>query len=94
VGVSPVIAGKAVKGPAAKMFAEFGIQPSALSVAQHYHRLLNGFVFDRIDENQSVEIQQLGLRTMVTDTLMRNAQERTRLAKEVIEFGINLIQSR
>ena len=54
VVISPIIGGKTVKGPAAKMFAELGIVPSALAVAEHYHDSLKscftGFVLDRVDE--------------------------------------------
>ncbi len=49
VAVSPIIGGKTVKGPAAKMYAELGIEPSALAVAKHYHDLLRGFVLDKED---------------------------------------------
>ena len=49
IAVSPIIGGKTVKGPAAKMYAELGIQPSALAVAEHYRGLLSGFVLDNVD---------------------------------------------
>ncbi|MBN1146225.1 MAG: 2-phospho-L-lactate transferase [Anaerolineales bacterium] len=89
--VSPIIGGQAVKGPAAKMYAELGIQPSALSVARHYQNLLSGFVLDRLDEQQVDDIHLLGMRTLVTDTLMRTPLERARLGKEVIDFGLRLL---
>jgi LPPG:FO 2-phospho-L-lactate transferase len=91
VAVSPIIAGKTVKGPAAKMYSELGIDPSAASVARHYRGLLNGFVFDELDKEQSKIIEESGLRIHYTDTLMRNTQERTRLAEEVLQFGERLI---
>ena len=47
--VSPIIGGQAVKGPAAKMYRELGIEPSALAVAKHYQNLITGFVFDEVD---------------------------------------------
>jgi len=86
LAVSPIIAGQAVKGPAAKMFAELGVQPSALAVAQHYQPLLRGFVLDRQDEAQSAEIRRLGLEVLVTDTLMTSLADRERLAREVLDF--------
>ncbi len=49
VAVSPIIGGQTIKGPAAKMFEELGLQPSTFSVAQHYGELLQGFVLDQID---------------------------------------------
>ncbi|MCP4372855.1 MAG: 2-phospho-L-lactate transferase, partial [Deltaproteobacteria bacterium] len=49
IAVSPIIGGKAVKGPAAKMYAELGIQPSARAVAAHYGSLLAGLMLDEVD---------------------------------------------
>ena len=63
------------------------IQPSALAVARHYADLLAGFVLDRVDENQVSRIDDLNMRTLVTDTWMKTRQDRRRLAEEVIEFG-------
>jgi LPPG:FO 2-phospho-L-lactate transferase len=91
VAVSPIIGGETVKGPAAKMFAELGIPPSAAAVARHYAGLLNGFVLDQVDGGLELEIQRLGMRTCVTDVLMKTPLDRARLAKEVIAFGMELI---
>jgi LPPG:FO 2-phospho-L-lactate transferase len=96
IAVSPIIAGVAVKGPAAKMYLEMGVNPSATSVAQHYGShdmggLLNGFVFDQLDADQDEEITGLGLATLVTNTLMKTPEDRMHLAEEVIEFGSKLI---
>jgi len=87
LAVSPIIGGKTVKGPAAKMYAELGIQPSALAVARHYGTLLNGFVLDTVDAAQAEAVQALNIRTLVTDTLMPDSNERRRLAQEVLDFG-------
>lgn len=87
VAVSPLIGGKAVKGPAAKMFAELGIQPSASAVAGHYRDLLAGFVLDRADKAAAAGIP---CPTLVTDTLMETAADRRRLAQDVIDFIKNL----
>ena len=90
VAISPIIGGKTVKGPAAKMYAELGIQPSALSVARHYRDTLTGFLLDVQDVQQVMDIQSLGMHTCVTDTMMVTSQDRARLAKEVVEFGWSL----
>jgi len=87
IAVSPIIGGKAVKGPAAKMFSEMGIAPSALAVANHYGKLLSGFVLDQTDTEQLEAIQALGIMALATDTLMNSSADRQRLAKEVLEFG-------
>ena len=91
VAVSPIIAGQAVKGPAAKMFQELGISPSALSVARHYHGLAAGLVIDRADETLAEPIGELGFQAMATNTWMKTADDRARLAQEVLDFGIRII---
>ncbi|MDP2777986.1 MAG: 2-phospho-L-lactate transferase [Anaerolineales bacterium] len=83
VAVSPIIGGKAVKGPAAKMYSELGIEPSALAVAEHYRGLLSGFVLDSIDAELSMKI---AVKTLATDTLMKNLSDRARLATDVLHF--------
>jgi LPPG:FO 2-phospho-L-lactate transferase len=83
VAVSPIIGGKAVKGPAAKMYGELGITPSAQAVAEHYGDLLTGFVLDDIDRNLT---NLLRLKTLVTDTIMMRMEDRIRLGEEVLSF--------
>ncbi len=98
IAVSPIIAGAAVRGPAAKMYLEMGLNPSAASVAQQYGTwnmggLLNGFVFDRLDIDQDEEISGLGMATLVTNTLMKTLEDRIRLAEEVVDFGKKLVNA-
>jgi LPPG:FO 2-phospho-L-lactate transferase len=83
VAVSPIIGGHTVKGPAAKMYAELGIQPSALAVAEHYRGLLNGFVLDEVDKSLASEIES---QTLTTDTLMDSLTKRASLAGDVLHF--------
>jgi LPPG:FO 2-phospho-L-lactate transferase len=90
VGVSPIISGKTVKGPAAKMYAELGIEPSALAVARHYGGLLDGFLFDQQDAELTGQIEALGLTIHLTNSLMQNTQDRIRLAEEVLTLGKHL----
>ncbi len=86
IAVSPIIGGKTVKGPAAKMYSELGIKPSALAVAEHYRNILASFVLDSVDSEMESNIKQLDIRTLVTDTLMNNLTDRTRLAQDVLNF--------
>jgi LPPG:FO 2-phospho-L-lactate transferase len=86
IGVSPIIGGQTVKGPAAKMYAELGIQPSALAVAKHYHNLLTDFIIDTADANLEKDIQKLKVRTLVTNTLMKTTDDRCRLAQDVLNL--------
>lgn len=83
VAVSPIIGGKTVKGPAAKMYAELGIQPSALAVAEHYHDLLSGFVLDHADAELA---EKIPIPTITTDILMDSLTKRARLAQDVLHF--------
>ena len=93
VAVSPIIGGKAVKGPAAKMFAELGIEPSALAVARYYGSLLSGFVLDQQDAGQASQVRELGIMPLASAALMRDRADRARLAKEVLKFGSTLPQT-
>lgn len=84
--ISPIIGGETVKGPAAKMFAELGIEPSALAVAKHYGALLTGFVMDSVDAQLAEEVRGLNMRVCVTNTLMKSLEDRLQLAREVVRF--------
>jgi LPPG:FO 2-phospho-L-lactate transferase len=86
VAVSPIIGGQAVKGPAAKMYAELGIEPSALAVARHYQDLVSSFVLDKVDTPLRGEVHGLTLRVLVTKTLMVTPDDRRRLAMDVLDF--------
>ena len=88
VAVSPIIGGETVKGPAAKMYRELGIEPSALAVAEHYRGLLTGFVMDRVD---SALAEQIQVKTWATNTLMKTFADRARLAEDVLHFVGNLL---
>ncbi len=86
IAVSPIIGGQTVKGPAAKMYTELGVQPSALAVARHYGKILSGFVLDRVDANLA---QNISIPTWITNILMKNQDDRRSLAQDVL----NLIQT-
>ena len=83
VSISPIIGGETVKGPAAKMYSELGIQPSALAVPNHYHGVINGFVLDNVDKELASQIE---IPTLTTDTLMTSLTKRARLAEDVLNF--------
>jgi LPPG:FO 2-phospho-L-lactate transferase len=86
IAISPIIGGQTVKGPAAKMYRELGIEPSALAVARHYCDLATGFVLDNLDKHLESEIRSLKMRTSVTNTLMKSHDDRKRLAMHVLDF--------
>jgi LPPG:FO 2-phospho-L-lactate transferase len=86
IAISPIIGGQTVKGPAAKMYRELGIEPSALAVARHYCDFITGFVLDTVDKQLEGEIRGLNMRTLVTNTLMNSHDNRKQLAARVLDF--------
>jgi LPPG:FO 2-phospho-L-lactate transferase len=87
VAVSPIIGGKTVKGPAAKMFAELGLEPSALAVARHYGSpLLTGFVLDEVDAGLAESISELGIAPHVTNTIMNLSDKSCKFGQDVLNF--------
>ncbi len=91
VAVTPIVGGQAIKGPAAKMMRELGVDASPVGVAGHYQDLLTGFVLDRQDEALKTIIAfDLGIRSLVADTIMSTDADRVRLAREVLEFAAQL----
>jgi LPPG:FO 2-phospho-L-lactate transferase len=86
VAVSPIIGGKAVKGPAAKLMAELGQDVSSFGVARHYEDILNGIILDVVDEAHCPSIEALGIRTATRQTLMDTPADKTRLGRDVLEW--------
>jgi len=90
VAVSPIVGGKAIKGPAAKMMAELGMPVSSHAVAAHYGDLLSGFVIDHADAAEAQAIEALGVPVLVTHTVMTGPAERETLARQVLAFAREL----
>ena len=90
VAVSPIVGGRAVKGPLAKMMRERGIEPSALGVARHYGPLVVGWVIDTVDRGLAPDIETLGCRVMVCDTMMRTLDDKRRLAHDAVGLALAL----
>ena len=86
IAVSPIIGGETVKGPAAKMYRELGIEPSAFAVAKHYRGLVTSFVLDTIDAQLIESVRGLNMQTLVTNTLMKSHEDRRQLASDVLNF--------
>jgi len=87
VAVSPIIGGKAVKGPAAKMMAELGYQVSSLTIAQKYRGLIDGMVIDMADADLAADIRGLGMAVKTTRTLMLSPEDSAALAAETVAFA-------
>ena len=84
VAVSGIVGGVALKGPADRMLVSLGHEASALGVARQYTGIADVFVLDRLDEALEAPIRALGLRTVVTETIMAGDAGRARLAAEVL----------
>ena len=93
LAVSPIVAGMAIKGPAAKMMAELGMPVTADAVAAHYHQaypgLIDCFVIDQSDATLGPSIEQLGMATAVRDTVMRTDDDKRRLAAEILQLALD-----
>jgi LPPG:FO 2-phospho-L-lactate transferase len=85
IAVSGIVGGVALKGPADRMLASLGSEATALGVARQYTGVADVFVLDRLDEALAPQIRELGLRTVVSDTIMAGDAGRARLAAEVLE---------
>jgi LPPG:FO 2-phospho-L-lactate transferase len=85
IAVSGIVGGKALKGPADRMLASLGHEASALGVARQYTGIADVFVLDTVDAALEAHIRDLGMRTVVTDTIMADDEARARLAGEILE---------
>jgi len=84
--VSPIIGGKAIKGPAAKIFKELGKEASSFEVALHYKDKIEFFFLDEQDADQIAIIEGWGIICKAFDVLMPNKIERKRLACQILNF--------
>ncbi|MBX3001063.1 MAG: 2-phospho-L-lactate transferase [Caldilineaceae bacterium] len=87
IGVSPIVSGQALKGPAAKMMRELGEMISPVTVVDHLGDLLDGFVIDAQDRDLC---EAVILPTLTTDTIMVDLESKAELARAVVEFGLSL----
>lgn len=70
IGVSPIVGGSALKGPADRLLRELGYESTALGIAEYYRDVCGTMIVDRVDEGLATEIEALGVRCVVTDTIM------------------------
>jgi LPPG:FO 2-phospho-L-lactate transferase len=84
VAVSPLVAGAALKGPAARLLAELGHEPSAVGVARLYADVAGTLVIDEADADLAPAVEAEGLRCVVSPTIMSEPGVATRLARTVL----------
>ena len=87
VAVSPIVAGKTLKGPADLMLRGLGLEVSAGGVAQYYRDLLHGMVIDTQDAHLQPRLAGTGLRVEVTNTVMRNIEDKRALARTALNLA-------
>ena len=90
VAVSPIVGGRAIKGPAAKMMVELGAETSALGIARHYGARIDGIVIDEVDAALASDIEALGVAVRVAQTIMRSEDDSRMLAEETLAFAAGL----
>ncbi len=86
IAVSPIVRGRAVKGPADKMLHVLGAEVSASGVAGLYRDFCTTFVVDETDIEEAALIEQLGMKTVALDTIMRDLPASDRLARSLLEL--------
>ena len=84
VAISPIVGGRALKGPAGHMMKSMRSRAAAVEVASMYADFLGAFVLDEEDRRQSSDVEKLGIRPVVTNTIMRGIKERKVLAKTIV----------
>jgi LPPG:FO 2-phospho-L-lactate transferase len=84
IAVSPIIAGRAIKGPAAKLMADLGAEVSSAGIARYYGGLIDGFVLDAADADLAPHV---GCPTLVTNIIMETLADRRELARKCLAFA-------
>ena len=87
VAVSPIIGGKALKGPADRLMVELGADASALGVVRLLEPFIGAIVIDDVDVELRGEIESLGIRVAVCNTIMRDPTSSAKLAEVVVSTG-------
>jgi LPPG:FO 2-phospho-L-lactate transferase len=83
--ISPIVGGRALKGPADRMMRGLGLRASASAVAELYRDFVNVFVMDEVDAAEEPEVEALGMKVIVTNTVMKDRTSRVALARAVLE---------
>jgi len=81
VAISPIVGGKPIKGPAAKIMSGLGMKVSATQVARLYQDFLDVFIIDQVDQKLEKEIASPGCRVVMTDTIMKDLRSKIHLAQ-------------
>jgi LPPG:FO 2-phospho-L-lactate transferase len=85
MAITPIIGGRALKGPAADMLGDLGHEISARGVASVYGDFVDVFALDEVDAEIGPRIKELGMRVVITNTVMGTLEDKQRLARTVLE---------
>ena len=85
IAITPIIAGQALKGPAADMLRDLGHEVSARGVAEIYKDFVNVFVLDESDIALQSAIEQSDMRVLVMNTIMHTLEDKQRLAQQILD---------
>jgi LPPG:FO 2-phospho-L-lactate transferase len=86
LAVSPLVGGKAIKGPLAKMFLELNIKPTVDAIKEHYQEILDCLFIDNLDKDESAIDNHSGIILKATDIMLPDIASRIRLATEIVTF--------
>ena len=86
LAISPIVGGRALKGPTVEMMVALRGEATPSRVAQEYNALAGGFVMDTLDQGQAPAIEALGYQVLVTDTVMEDVEGARRLAAAILGF--------
>jgi LPPG:FO 2-phospho-L-lactate transferase len=84
IGISPIVGGAPVKGPADRLMGPLGIDVSCVGVAREYASFCSALVIDAVDAHLAPEVEAAGVRAIVTDTMMRSPEIATELARRTL----------
>ena len=87
IAVSPIVGGQALRGPAAKLMGELGYDVSCAGVASWYRGVCDMLVMDKTDQDQAGVVADSGLRPELADTVMVTDDDKTSLARTVLELA-------
>ena len=92
VAVSPIVGGRAIKGPTAKLMRELGIAPTVVGIADHYRGIIDGLIIDREDAVHSTTIESMGMQVTITNTILQDLADKAALATHAIDFAAQLAE--
>ncbi|MXZ43421.1 MAG: 2-phospho-L-lactate transferase [Gammaproteobacteria bacterium] len=90
LAVSPIVRGRALKGPTTKIMTELGYNVDNETIALHYADFLTGFIVDGADATDCDPIQELGIKCIARNTVMHTTEARVQLARDTLDFGATL----